>query len=106
MSRYILPLVTGAVPRLEIDLAIVRNRLFGSSVGVSGLLAGKDMVHTIKKHAKTGGCVVLPPNALNCDGLLIDNMRPADIGRAIGARVLVPETSFLERRIIRACGRG
>lgn len=106
MRRYILPPVTAALPRIEIDLAVVRNRLFGASVGVSGLLAGEDMLHTIKNNIKTDGCIVLPPNALNCDGLLIDNKRPAHIGRALGARVLVPETSFLERRIIRACGRG
>jgi putative radical SAM enzyme (TIGR03279 family) len=103
MRRYILPLVAEALPKLDIDIAVVRNRLFGRSVGVSGLLAGGDMMHTLNKREGTAECIVIPPNALNSDGLLIDDMRPREIGRAIGARVLVPKASFFERRIVRAC---
>jgi putative radical SAM enzyme (TIGR03279 family) len=100
--RYVLPIVVRVIPGLRIDLLPVRNRLFGDTVGVSGLLAGADIV-AAARNKKTGGCLILPPNAVNYDGLLIDDMRPAAIGRLLGRRVVVPKHDFLERTVLGAC---
>lgn len=104
LRRDVLPLVAERLPRLRIDLLPVRNRLFGDSVGVAGLLAGEDIIAAARARPATG-CLVLPPDSVNHEGLLIDDLRPARIGRRLGRTVLVPERNFLELRVLRACGR-
>ncbi len=104
MRRYVVPLLASRLPACHLRLLVVRNRLFGHRVGVSGLLAGRDIIGTFRRRGKAASCLVLPPNAVNHDGLLIDNLSPDDIGRELGVPVLVPEDTFLEDRIVRACG--
>ncbi len=43
---------------------------------------------------------------MNHSGLMIDDMKPADIGRELGIEVLVPESHFLEKDILKSCGGG
>lgn len=103
LERYVLPSIKDSLPWLEIELITVENRLFGDSVGVSGLLGGADII-SAAEHS-TSSCIILPPNALNHDGLLIDDMRPDELGSALGRPVIVPESNFLEEEMISACGR-
>jgi putative radical SAM enzyme (TIGR03279 family) len=105
LRRYILPAVRERLPQLSISTVSVRNRLFGDSVTVSGLLAGSDIAAAVERTGAKG-CFVLPPNCLNHDGLLIDDMTPSALGERLGARVLVARESFLESRILKACGKG
>jgi putative radical SAM enzyme (TIGR03279 family) len=106
LRRHILPLVERGLPRLAIHLVVVRNRLFGAGVGVSGLLSGRDIIRAVRSEGGVRGCLVIPPNVLNCDSLLLDDMKPRDLERELAVRVLVPRATFLEQRIIRACRKG
>ena len=104
LGRYVLPIVERALPRMRISLVTVDNRLFGERVGVSGLLGGADIIEAAAGTAAS--CLVLPPNALNHDGLLIDDMRPEQLESALGIPVVVPESTFLDETVITACERG
>jgi len=105
LRRYAIPAVERSLPWLRIEVIRVENRLFGATVGVSGLIAGADIIEAAAGIGAS--CVVLPPNALNHDGLLIDDMKPDELEAKIGLPVIVPESTFLERSVISACeGRG
>jgi putative radical SAM enzyme (TIGR03279 family) len=104
MRRYVVPLLASRLPACRLQLLVVRNRLFGNRVGVSGLLAGRDIIRTFRRRGKATSCLVLPPNAVNHDGLLIDDLSPGDIGLELGVPVLMPEDTFLEDHVVRACG--
>ena len=106
MRRYVLPLIESYLSACTLQLLVVRNRLFGSEVSVSGLLAGRDIIAAFRRRGTDTDCLVLPPNAVNYKGLLIDDFNPDGIGRELGLPVLVPETTFLEDRIIQTCGGG
>jgi len=102
MARDVLPLIARNLPGLALQLLPVDNRIFGSPVGVSGLLAGADVVAAAERSGVAGRCLVLPPNAVNHEGFMIDDMRPGAIGRRLGVRVVVPRRHFLERAVLRA----
>lgn len=86
---------------MRIELITVLNRLFGDRVGVSGLIGGADIIEAVGDARYS--CIVLPPNALNHDGLLIDDMKPKELESTLGLPVLVPESTFLEESVISAC---
>jgi putative radical SAM enzyme (TIGR03279 family) len=104
LRRYVLPSVERSLPWMRVSLITVENRLFGETVGVSGLIGGADIIE--KAGGTTASCIVLPPNALNHDGLLIDDMRPEQLESALGLPVIVPESTFLEENVISACEGG
>ena len=101
LERYVLPAVGRKLPWMRIELFKVENRLFGESVGVSGLIGGADIIEAVG--GTRASCMILPPNALNHEGLLIDNMRPEELESALGIPVLVPESTFLEESVLSAC---
>jgi putative radical SAM enzyme (TIGR03279 family) len=101
LRRYVLPAVERSLPWIRISLITVENRLFGEMVGVSGLLGGADIIE--EAGGTAASCVVLPPNALNHEGLLIDDMRPEQLESALGLPVIVPESTFLEEDVLSAC---
>jgi putative radical SAM enzyme (TIGR03279 family) len=105
MKRHVLPIVKGALPGLSIKLIKVDNSTFGRSVGVSGLLSGTDILAAVRRKGGPNGILVLPPNSVNHDGMLIDDTRPSGLGKELGTKVLVPRVDFLEDRILRACRR-
>jgi putative radical SAM enzyme (TIGR03279 family) len=106
LNRYILPMIAQRCPRLKIELLVVNNKLFGRSVGVTGLISGADIIRNVKRRGGVSGCLVIPPNAINHEGLLIDDFTPKRLARTLGVPVLVPRETFLERRIVRGCGGG
>ena len=57
------------IDNLEIVIKEVPNNLFGETVTVSGLLAGKDINEIIEKQGKTYDLIVLPPDCINDDNL-------------------------------------
>lgn len=101
LERYVLPTVERKLPWMRIELIAVENRLFGDTVGVSGLIGGTDILEAAG--GTRASCIILPPNALNHEGLLIDDLKPEDIESALGLPVLVPELTFLEKSVISAC---
>jgi len=105
LRRYAEPLAAALVPRTTLRVIVVGNRLLGPSVTVSGLLAGRDIIHAARR-AGVSGCVVIPPNAVNHDGRFIDDVRVRDISRALGVPAVVARSTFFEARVARACLKG
>lgn len=70
----------------QLQAVKVSNQLFGDSVNVSGLLGGRDIAASLEGVA-TGSVVVLPKQAAP-EGVLIDDVRIAQLESWLGARVL------------------
>lgn len=74
MGEVIAPLcgrlaeATGA----EVAVVPVRNTLFGATVNTAGLLPGEDILRTLQEHGPFDA-VLLPAEAINDDGLFIDD---------------------------------
>lgn len=103
LRRYAAPMLRRRLGGWPIRIMPVRNRLFGASVTVAGLLAGNDIVRAARRLGTIDGCLVIPGDAVNHDGLLIDDMRPSDIERLLGVPVVVAESTFLEPQVLRRC---
>ncbi|MBN2416596.1 DUF512 domain-containing protein [bacterium] len=89
LRDQVLP-VLNRIGNLTAGVHAVENRLFGSSVTVSGLLCGRDIVRSLQ-HVPEDGAVLLPPNCLNTDGVLLDDMTPAAMAEKLGREVVVVE---------------
>jgi NifB/MoaA-like Fe-S oxidoreductase len=105
LRRYALPLIAERMPSLSLRLLVVRNRLLGPAVTVSGLLSGADIVRSARRNP-AAGCLVIPPNAVNHGGRFIDDMNARDIERELGIPVVVAHSTFLETRVARMCRKG
>ena len=75
------------VAGLSIDLFKVENELFGPSVTVAGLLAGKDILKTIM--GKTKAECLLVPNVVLRNGMdvFLDNITLKDMEESLGMQV-------------------
>ncbi|MBN1901220.1 DUF512 domain-containing protein [Candidatus Sumerlaeota bacterium] len=73
---------------LDLYILTVPNKLLGAGVTVSGLMAGRDIVHAIKTHPNFD-LYILPENCLNPDGVLLDDLTPSDIQKQTGRRIFV-----------------
>ncbi|MEW6510208.1 MAG: DUF512 domain-containing protein [Bacteroidota bacterium] len=103
-SRRVLTLVTGelaegflrswvlprlsAVCGLEVRLEVAQNRLFGRSVTVAGLLSGKCLYSALAGKMR-GDLVLLPPDILNADGLLLDDETISSLEERLETPVMV-----------------
>ena len=58
---------------LNIDLLVVKNKFFGESVTVTGLLTGQDIYNSIIEN-NTAKNIIIPGITLNDDNLFLDNM--------------------------------
>jgi putative radical SAM enzyme (TIGR03279 family) len=105
LRRYALPLIAGRMPSLSLRILVVRNRLLGPGVTVSGLLSGADIVRSARR-ARVEGCLVIPPNAVNHAGRFIDDINARAIERELGIPVVVAHSTFLENRVARMCRKG
>lgn len=81
-SKILVPLCADLTKRFEVqlDVVTVRNDWFGSTVTVSGLLTGRDMVAQLKQHGYSKD-VIIPGNTLKefetlfLDGMSLQEMR-------------------------------
>ena len=89
-SRFLVPMVDDfQAEGLQVDVVVVENDFFGPGITVSGLLTGQDVIGSLR-----GGpwdLVVLPPNAVNGDGLTLDDLTVPQVESAIGIPVTVGE---------------
>jgi putative radical SAM enzyme (TIGR03279 family) len=83
------------VDRLSVRLVTVENRFFGASITVSGLLTGQDILAALERE-KVGNAVLLPPNCMNEDGLLLDDQTPEEMTEALGVPVRVGSYDLVE----------
>ncbi len=84
LSNTIVSLAQGATGRVSV--LSVANRFFGGNVGVTGLLAGEDLVPAIAGTAP-GSVVLVPDILVNADGLLLDDVPAAELGMRTGRDV-------------------
>ncbi len=57
----------------HIDVLPVKNRFFGNTVTVSGLLTGNDIYNALRLIKKKYDRVILPPSCVNDNGKFLDN---------------------------------
>jgi putative radical SAM enzyme (TIGR03279 family) len=88
MEASILPRLR-RVEGLDVRLEAVPNVLFGRSVTVAGLLSGK-CLYSALEGKDLGDLLLLPPDILNPDGVLLDDQRLSDVE----ARLRVPVVMF------------
>jgi putative radical SAM enzyme (TIGR03279 family) len=85
----------------DVHVAPVENRLFGPRVTVSGLLAGADIVASLRDR-DLGELVVLPRNALDHAGaLFLDDATPDDVSAALATPVAFASTLSDLLRLLR-----
>jgi hypothetical protein len=104
-AAYIEDIAAGIRRRgVKVDVVAVPNGLFGPSVTVSGLLAGKD-VHGALSEIGGADLIVLPPNITNADGLTLDGLSTDEMAAAIGIPIMVADYDFKQtlKRIDHAC---
>ena len=73
LKEYLLPELS-TIKNLTTEIIAAENRLFGSSVTVSGLLCGKDIIHAVKQSDFQADKIILPDTCLNFDGVFLDDM--------------------------------
>jgi NifB/MoaA-like Fe-S oxidoreductase len=75
-------------------VAAVPNELFGRSIGVAGLLAGRDIQRHLAGLDDLGEAVLVPAVAVrDGDGVFLDDATPADLARDLQIAVRVVEPS-------------
>lgn len=87
MRSEILP-VLHKVGNLDVYLRVAPNTLFGQSVTVAGLLSGKCVYSALSGDGKAD-LVLLPPDIVNNDGLLLDDTTIPQLEARLGSPVMV-----------------
>lgn len=67
------------IPGLDIYTIPVENEFFGSSVTVTGLLTGQDIINKIKQLSNKPEYIIIPDIVLNPVGLFLDNLTVLDL---------------------------
>lgn len=67
------------IPGLDIYTIPVENEFFGSSVTVTGLLTGQDIINKIKQLSNKPEYIIIPDIVLNPVGLFLDNLTVSDL---------------------------
>jgi len=80
MAEVFAPLATdiGAATGARVEVIAVANRLFGETVTTAGLLAGADIAHALEGRGRFDA-LLLPAEALNDDGVFIDDLPWQDL---------------------------
>ena len=87
LQEYVAPRLN-AIDGLCVDIQAVPNRFYGDSVTVSGLLTGRDIIEAFE-HDMDDSIILLPPNCVNSDGLMLDETTPDGLARTLGRSVRI-----------------
>jgi putative radical SAM enzyme (TIGR03279 family) len=79
---------TGEASCAEVRVIAVENAFFGPGVTTAGLLTGGDILAALMRE-QPFDLALLPPETLNADGRLLDDLTPDEIGARLGAPVRV-----------------
>ena len=80
-------------PSLRIHVYPVKNRFFGESITVSGLLTGRDIIEQLRGK-ELGERLLLPENVLRSgEDVLLDDLTLADLERALQVRIIIVKSS-------------
>lgn len=89
MRDVIVPRLQG-IPGLDVELETVPNLLYGRSVTVAGLLSGKCLYSALREK-DCGDLLLLPPDIVNADGLLLDDTTVEDLERQLRVPTMIFE---------------
>lgn len=81
LDKYILP-VLNQINGITAQAFSVKNKFYGSSVTVSGLLTAGDIINTCTS-IKPEGEILLPDNCINSEGFFLDDLTVEDIMNAL-----------------------
>ncbi len=70
----------------NIQIVAIKNRFFGESITVTGLITGNDLIDQLKGK-RLGEAVLIAQCMLNADGLFLDNLSVPDVEQALGVEV-------------------
>ena len=87
INESIVPRLAG-IGGLDVRVEVVPNALFGRHVTVAGLLSGKCLYSTLDGK-ECGDLLLLPPDILNADGLLLDDETIPRVQERLGVPVMV-----------------
>lgn len=87
LKKHVLPGLN-QISNLEVCLEVVPNMLYGRNVTVAGLLSGKCLISSLKGK-DLGDLLLLPPDILNADSYLLDDMTIPQLEKALDVRVVV-----------------
>jgi NifB/MoaA-like Fe-S oxidoreductase len=90
-----LPALARRLPRVVLEAVTVENRLFGRPTTVAGLLGGRDLLEAARRRVRPGDLVLVPDEAVNGDGVFLDDLRPQDLSRELGVPVAASWDSLL-----------
>jgi putative radical SAM enzyme (TIGR03279 family) len=75
---------------LDVKVYAIRNDFFGPEITVAGLLTGKDIIAQLSDK-KLGDELLIPAACLRAEGdVLLDDISPEDIGKALGGIKVSP----------------
>jgi putative radical SAM enzyme (TIGR03279 family) len=98
LARQLAPL---AALGIDARVAVVPNELFGRTIGVAGLLTGRDIQRHLSACRDLGAEVLVPAVAVrDIEGVFLDDLTPADLARELGVPVQIVDTSA--RSLLRA----
>jgi len=94
-----LPVISEFLSALSVKTGVtltplaVENRLFGPSVTVTGLIAGRDIIAALQ--GRDVGDLLLIPDVMlkEGEGIFLDDLTVADLQKATNARIVVVDTS-------------
>lgn len=82
------------ITNINLTVIPVKNRFFGESVTVTGLLTGRDIIYTVSEVKQDGDVLLLPDVMLReYDGIFLDDVKVKDISEILGIEVEVIESS-------------
>ncbi len=91
-----LPRLRERLPEVSIESVAVENRLFGRPTTVAGLLGGRDLMEAARSRVRPGDIVLVPDEAINENGVFLDDLSPADLERELGVEVAASWSPLLE----------
>lgn len=96
LKKYIAPYLK-QVDNLIFDILPVKNKFFGESVTVSGLLTGQDILSRVESLEKNYDAVFLPPRCVNHNGILLDNKKPEELSKTTGTEFVISSKNMMEK---------
>ena len=97
MSPFFEELAPAASRRMAcpVEVMAVRNRYFGPSVTIAGLLAGADILNAVPE-GRPGDLVLLPGEAINGDRVFIDGVPLSQVEERLAPAVVRPGHDLVE----------
>lgn len=97
MAEVITPLAARMAEQIgaRVDVIPVVNRMYGETVTTAGLLPGRDIADAVR-HAGTYDVVLLPAEALNDDGVFVDDVALDTLQELFGETRLIPGHELTE----------